>query len=103
VRCAVGPELYRRPWVTSPGAAERPGGQHGAVVPFPIVEGQRRGVLWRGERRGAFDAVVDFDRALRDPAHPARMLPIYDRGDHLHPSDQGYNAMGDAVDLALFD
>jgi lysophospholipase L1-like esterase len=52
---------------------------------------------------GAFDGVVDFDRALRDPAHPARMLPIYDCGDHLHPSDQGYNAMGDAVDLALFD
>jgi lysophospholipase L1-like esterase len=52
---------------------------------------------------GAFDAVVDFDRALRDPAHPARMLPIYDCGDHLHPSDLGYNVMGDAVDLALFD
>jgi len=31
------------------------------------------------------------------------MLPIYDCGDHLHPSDRGYNAMGDAVDLALFD
>jgi lysophospholipase L1-like esterase len=52
---------------------------------------------------GAFDAVVDFDKALRDPGHPARMLPIYDCGDHLHPSDLGYNAMGDAVDLALFD
>jgi hypothetical protein len=52
---------------------------------------------------GAFDAVVNFDRALRDPAHPARMLPIYDCGDHLHSSDLGYNAMGDAVDLALFD
>src|SRR5690242_20305989 len=51
----------------------------------------------------AFDAVVDFDAALRDPAHPARMLPIYDCGDHLHPSDLGYNAMGDAIDLALFD
>ena len=52
---------------------------------------------------GAFDAVVDFDQALRDPTHPARMLPIHDCGDHLHPSDLGYNAMGDAVDLALFD
>ena len=52
---------------------------------------------------GAFDAVVDFDKALRDPGHPARMLPIYDCGDHLHPSDLGYNTMGDAVDLALFD
>jgi lysophospholipase L1-like esterase len=49
------------------------------------------------------DAVVDFDKALRDPAYPTRMLPIYDCGDHLHPSDLGYNTMGDAVDLALFD
>ena len=50
-----------------------------------------------------FDAVVDFDRALRDPDHPTRMLPVYDCGDHLHPSDLGYRAMGDAIDLALFD
>jgi lysophospholipase L1-like esterase len=52
---------------------------------------------------GAFDAVVDFDLALRDPEHPARMLPIYDCGDHLHPSDLGYTKMGDAIDLSLFD
>jgi lysophospholipase L1-like esterase len=50
-----------------------------------------------------FDAIVDFDRALRDPDRPARMLPIYDCGDHLHPSDLGYRAMGDAIDLALLD
>jgi lysophospholipase L1-like esterase len=52
---------------------------------------------------GAFDAVIDFDQALRDPGHPTRMLPVYDCGDHLHPSDAGYNAMGDAIDLALFE
>jgi lysophospholipase L1-like esterase len=52
---------------------------------------------------GAFDAVVDFDRALCDPEHPIRMLPVYDCGDHLHPSDLGYNKMGDAIDLSLFD
>ncbi len=51
----------------------------------------------------AFDAVVDFDRALRDPDHPTRMLPVYDCDDHLHPSDRGYRAMGDAIDLALFE
>jgi len=51
----------------------------------------------------AFDAIVDFDRALRDPDHPTRMLPVYDCGDHLHPSDLGYRAMGDAVELALLD
>ncbi len=52
---------------------------------------------------GGFDAVVDFDKGLRDPEHPTSMLPIYDCGDHLHPSDAGYNRMGDVIDLALFD
>ena len=52
---------------------------------------------------GAFDAVADFDRALRDPEHPTQMLPSYDCGDGLHPSDLGYNNMGDAIDLSLFD
>src|SRR5271165_2335072 len=52
---------------------------------------------------GVFDAVVDFDMALRDSEHPTRMLPAYDCGDHLHPSDLGYNKMGDAIDLSLFD
>ena len=51
----------------------------------------------------AFDAIVDFDRALCDPDHPARMLPIHDCGDHLHPSDLGYRTLGDAIDLGLFD
>ena len=54
-------------------------------------------------KSGDFDAIADFDRALRDPDHPTRMLPVYDCGDHLHPSDLGYRAMGDAIDLALFD
>jgi lysophospholipase L1-like esterase len=54
-------------------------------------------------RRGsAFDAVVDFDAALRDPAHPRRMLPRYDSGDHLHPGSAGYRAMAEAVPPALF-
>lgn len=50
-----------------------------------------------------FDGVIDFDAATRDPAHPSKFLPAYDSGDHLHPNDAGYKAMGDAVDLALFD
>jgi lysophospholipase L1-like esterase len=49
-----------------------------------------------------FDAVIDFDRAVRDPARPARLLPHYDSGDHLHPSDAGYEAMANAIDLSLF-
>ena len=49
------------------------------------------------------DGVVDFDLALRDPDIPTQMLPIYDCGDGLHPSDLGYCEMGNAIDLALFD
>jgi lysophospholipase L1-like esterase len=51
---------------------------------------------------GAFDAVIDFDKAIRDPADPQQMLPRYDSEDHLHPNDAGYAAMADAIDLALF-
>ncbi|MER7519015.1 SGNH/GDSL hydrolase family protein [Streptomyces sp. NPDC126499] len=48
---------------------------------------------------GAYDAVVDFDRAVADPADPDRILPAYDSGDHLHPGDAGYRAMAEALDL----
>jgi lysophospholipase L1-like esterase len=54
-------------------------------------------------RHGDFDAVIDFDAAVRDPDHPTRIRADYDVGDHLHPNDAGYRAMGDAVDLKLFD
>ncbi|MGI3900706.1 MAG: SGNH/GDSL hydrolase family protein [Janthinobacterium lividum] len=47
----------------------------------------------------AFDGIVDFDLALRDPAHPARLIPALDSGDHLHPGDDGNKAMADALDL----
>jgi lysophospholipase L1-like esterase len=49
-----------------------------------------------------FDGVIDFDLATRDPVHPTRFLPAYDSGDHLHPNDLGYQAMGNAVPLTLF-
>lgn len=51
---------------------------------------------------GAFDAYIDFDQALRDPDDPLRLLPLYDSGDHLHPSDAGYKRMGEIIDLDLF-
>jgi lysophospholipase L1-like esterase len=51
---------------------------------------------------GAFDGIIDFDSALRDPADPLRMAPQYDSGDHLHPGTAGHEAMGNAVDLTLF-
>jgi lysophospholipase L1-like esterase len=51
---------------------------------------------------GHFDAVIDFDKVMRDPIHPDHMLPDYDSGDHLHPSPAGYRAMADAIPLSLF-
>ena len=51
---------------------------------------------------GEYDGVIDFDRAVRDPAAPTRMLAAYDSGDHLHPNDRGMQAMADAIDLGLF-
>jgi lysophospholipase L1-like esterase len=50
----------------------------------------------------AYDGVVDFDKATRDPGDPKKMLAAYDSCDHLHPSDAGYKAMGEAIDLNLF-
>jgi lysophospholipase L1-like esterase len=50
---------------------------------------------------GAFDAVIDFDRALRDPADPRRMLAAFDVGDHLHLNPTGYKALADAVPARL--
>ncbi len=51
---------------------------------------------------GAYDVVVDFDAATRDPASPKRIRAAYDPGDHLHPNNAGYQAMADAVNLAIF-
>jgi lysophospholipase L1-like esterase len=50
----------------------------------------------------AFDGVIDFDAVLRDPDHPSRLWPRFASEDHLHPNDGGYQAMADAIDLALF-
>jgi lysophospholipase L1-like esterase len=69
----------------------------------PPGEEKRQAVNAWIRQSGAFDAVVDFELALRDPEHPTRMLPAYDCGDHLHPSDAGYLRMGDCIDLSLFD
>ena len=52
---------------------------------------------------GAFDGVIDFEAAVRDPKAPNRLLPAYDSGDHLNLNDSGYKAMADAIDLKLFD
>jgi lysophospholipase L1-like esterase len=51
---------------------------------------------------GAFDGLLDFDRVVADPAHPSAIATAYDSGDHLHPNDAGYKAMGESIDLKLF-
>jgi lysophospholipase L1-like esterase len=51
---------------------------------------------------GKFDAVIDLDAAVRDPANPNRLLPAYDTGDHLHLNVAGYQKMAEAIDLDLF-
>lgn len=49
-----------------------------------------------------YDAVIDLDAAMRDPAHPNQLRPDADGGDHLHPNENGYVIMADAIDLKLF-
>ncbi|WP_328464501.1 SGNH/GDSL hydrolase family protein [Actinoplanes sp. NBC_00393] len=51
---------------------------------------------------GEYDGVIDFDRAVRDPADPLRLAAAFDSGDHLHPNDAGMAAMAAAVPLGLF-
>jgi lysophospholipase L1-like esterase len=48
------------------------------------------------------DGVIDFDKTTQDPTHPGMFVPLDDSGDHLHPGDAGYKAMGDSIDLKLF-
>jgi lysophospholipase L1-like esterase len=49
-----------------------------------------------------FDGVIDFDKVTTDPTHPGMFLILDDSGDHLHPGDAGYKAMGESIDLNLF-
>ncbi|WP_431037967.1 SGNH/GDSL hydrolase family protein [Streptomyces sp. P6-2-1] len=66
----------------------------------PAVDARRRAVnAWLRGGGGGFDAVVDFDRAVRDPERPGRLLSAYDSGDHLHPNAEALARMADAVDL----
>jgi len=70
--------------------------------PGPESEADRQAINAWIRTPGHFDAVVDFDKVIRDPEHPEHMLPQYDSGDHLHPSVAGYRAMAAAIPLSLF-
>jgi lysophospholipase L1-like esterase len=65
----------------------------------PEKESKRQAVNAWIRTSGVFDGVADFDKAVQDPKHPARILPEFDGGDHLHPSDAGMKAMAGAVPL----
>ena len=73
-----------------------PGGCFG-----PAQEATRQAVNVWIRTSGAFDGVVDFDRAVADPTQPSRVSPTYDAGDHLHLNDSGYAALAAAIDLRL--
>jgi lysophospholipase L1-like esterase len=75
---------------------------YGAAYYTEVGEAKRQ-ALNNWIRTGkAYDAIIDFDQATRDPSDPKKFLAAYDSCDHLHPNDAGYKAMADAVDLGLF-
>jgi lysophospholipase L1-like esterase len=77
----------------------------GTTIPgyyTPEKDAKRKAVNEFIRTSGVFDGVIDFDKATRDPSDPDRMKAAYDGGDHLHPGDAGYRAMGEAIDLSMF-
>jgi lysophospholipase L1-like esterase len=75
---------------------------YGAAYYTEVGERKRQALNEWIRTSNAYDAVIDFDKATRDPNDPKKFLAAYDSCDHLHPSDAGYKAMADAIDLALF-
>jgi lysophospholipase L1-like esterase len=78
------------------------GGNTGYDDPAGTRESARQTVNQWIRTSREFDAVIDFDKAVRDPAAPRNLLPAYDTGDHLHLNPTGYRAMADAVPARLF-
>jgi lysophospholipase L1-like esterase len=70
--------------------------------PGPASEADRQAINEWIRTSRHFDAVIDFDQITRDPAHPERLSPGFDSGDHLHPAPAGYAAMAQGVPLSLF-
>ncbi|MFH8236854.1 GDSL-type esterase/lipase family protein [Streptomyces sp. NPDC018321] len=79
------------------GSTIMPFGGHGGYT--KARENMRQQINEEIRSGRVFDAVVDFDKALRDPYDPRRLRSDYDSGDHLHPSDKGYERMGRVLDL----
>ena len=80
----------------------------GTLLP---IEGWRTYADFREKIRNEFndwmrttdlvDGCIDFDKALCDPQNPSAFLPVYDSGDHLHPSKEGYKKMAETVSASL--
>ncbi len=66
------------------------------------MEGKRLDINQWIRTSQAYDAVLDFDKVLRDPSNHSRLLPAYDSGDHMHPNNDGYKALANSIDLSLF-
>jgi lysophospholipase L1-like esterase len=84
------------------GGTIMPFGGNSYYHPGPELEAARQAINTFIRTSGTFDAVVDFDELMRDPARPDRLAPALDSGDHLHPSEAGYRKMGEAIPLNLF-
>lgn len=82
-----------------PFADALPGTPLAATYYSPAKDAMRRRLNAWILTSNAFDAVVDFDGLLSDPASPGHLNPLYDSGDRLHPGDAGNKAMADAIDL----
>jgi len=74
----------------------------GAAYRTPEGETKRQALNNWIRTSKAYDAVLDFDAAVRDPANPNKSQAAFDSGDHLHPSPAGYEAMASSIDLAIF-
>jgi lysophospholipase L1-like esterase len=77
----------------------------GSVDPGVYVDTPADGVRaavnsWIRSGGSGADGVVDFDAAMRSPAVPNELNPIFDSGDHIHPNDLGYSVMSAAIDLS---
>ena len=74
----------------------------GAKYQSPAGEEMRQAVNKWIRTTNQLDGIIDFDKVTTDPTHPGMFLVLDDSGDHLHPGDDGYKAMGESIDLKLF-
>ena len=79
-----------------------PYGGSGYYHPDAANEADRRAINAWIRAPDHFDALIDFDALMRDPARPSRLRKEFDSGDGLHPSAAGYRFMGEVVPLTLF-